>query len=809
MRHESLLSADEKRQWLELEVTLGTNETLIETELHKLKTFFRTFDETEREFIRNKTGIDLSNHNHLLLKRNHALLKLLLVKKFIDQHGLSIIREAKNDPSLVEKDIYFKVVEDLFDENKYPEDIFVYSTYRRRGSPNTWFRVINNETSDSIESQIIDKAESLKNYLNRNLKIARKIRFNLRIGGLRLILFSKPIAAKVIRGENKNVEVQRMTHTILIFDKANKKIGIVTGSKKEIQLMQRYVRYILFKDSIATPRLDCEQNKNEVLKKLLASNPTHGTLLNCVVFKSTLMESQPSMRLKVNGNTSLDAALSSIENVWKDLGIDALKSVDYQHQGKIGTAYLYGDEWKRLFINVTAKRHSIEFEEAILADLNERLEINVKESRLIVELLTDEFILEKILKDKKIPTFPPVPEQVEKLLIKLIRQKFIKKPSKIAKRKCQNCYSTSWDSWTCPNCDRESMTVVGEAINIKTQELSIIRQLCNNLETNLPSYKATLIPYKQRRSYKKTVLRLHNPIKNLSTFSFIISNKKDLEFAEDLLKEGFGIIAIVDPDISGKIDHIRSLGCDIVPLHIALGKLVNEQAHLTFLPLVENQEQKVLERIFENLRSSVNRLKDKPEDYNEDMFEIDITNVFQGIVPDVIRLGTEYKGKNVPDGYCCYGYRNSNRRKRKRLFGWDAKYTYGVSYNLSSRDLKIQKGYINWLIDKSKEPYRMGNLGIYAFITNSVENTGLDKVLSNLCEFNNFPRQGRLIVLKDQLVVKIGEWLLNNWQRVLNNNSLAAEEFFRYIRTKRKSKPYNIFGTDKWETLEKKLSQGL
>jgi len=807
MRYESLLAVDEKNKWLDLEVTLGTNDTLIDQEVLKLHRFLKNFTESEKLLLDNYIGLLLNLNSPLNLNNNPKLLKLLLIKKFIYQHGLTVIREAISSPGVSEKVIFLEITDALFNRNEYPEKIYVYSVYRQRGTPTTWLKVIENLTGDEIEQKLENKIKSLQSYINFHLKVSRRFRLKQKIGNLTIFLFTKTTGAKVIKAEIKNLEAQVSTYTIIIFDRSENKLGVVTGSKREIQFIQKYIRYKLLPDSIGALRTEFEIDKKILLQKLVASNPDQGILLNSVFFKTTQLPNQPILKLKAADASSLDDALNTIPNIWNDLGIEALRSVDYQFQNKIVNVYVFGDDWKRIYINVSAKGKSDLIESHILNDINERLGMNIKEARFIVESLTDEYILEKLLKDKKASTFPPVPKQVEKLTVRLIKGKIIRKPTKVSKRKCMNCYSFSWDKWECPRCDRESMILVGETINIDIIESTIVSKLASCLQTDLSNHQVMLIPYKQRKNYKKSVIRIYNSQKNLSVFMVLISNKKDLPFVEDLLHEGFGVVAIIDPDMSEKTDHLEGIGCDLIKLPAVINKIINGGNEITFSDYILNQEVRVLERIFSNLRISLDNLSNKPIGYNEDTFEIDIKNLFQAIIPDVIRLGTEYKGRSVPDGYCCYGYRNSPQRKKRRILGWDAKFSITSSYSLSTNDLNKQKKYLEWLTLKNNEPNKMGSLGIYAFISNFSSPNGFKTTLQNLTSWSDYPSKCKLVLIQDELLVKICQWLLDHWQQVINNNSLSAEEIFKFIRKNRGSKPFNILTISHWQSLENKLDQ--
>lgn len=805
MRHELDLSAKEMEQWLGLEVTIGTNESLIAQSLITLQKLLKSFTPVEKTLLEQITGLSLDLDSPLSLDHNPKLLRLLLIKVFIDQHTLSVIKEAKGNAALSEQSIFLDIADRLFTHGEYPEQIYVYSVYRQRGTPNTWLKVIDAMTSDQVEALFDSKINSLQRYINRHLRTARRFRFKHKIGNLTIIILSKPIQAKVIKGEIRNAEVQRASYTMIIFDKTDNKIGVVSGSKREVQVIQRFIRYRMLPSSIGALRQEKELDRKEMLQKILASNTQRNTILSSVLLKTTLLPGQPTLRLKSIPNSSLDDALVQLNGVWNDLGIEALQSVDFQSQGKNVNVYLYGDKWKRIYINALAKRRSTQVENQVLDDLKERFGVNIKETAFVIEPLTDEYILEQILADKNVITFPPVPQQVEKFIVRLITEKIIRKPLKITKRKCQTCYSFSWDTWKCPNCDRESMVVVGEAIKIDLLERNIISRIADTIHTGFPTYKVTLIPYKQRRKYKKAVIRVYNPQKNLSSFIMLITHNKDITFVEDLLNEGFGVIAVVDPEMSGKANHLADIGCDLVSMPKIIDGVLNGNS-LSFLTTnLQSQERRVLERIFTGLGTSISRLNTRPASYNEDDFEIDIKNLFQAIVPDVIRLGTEFKGKSVPDGYCCYGYRNAPQRTKRRLFGWDAKYSISSSYRLGGSDLKKQKKYVQWLLDIKGEPRKMGSLGIYGFVSNFDSPIGFKTTMSNLARWSGFPHQGRLVLIQDKLLVKICEWMLDHWQQVINNNSATAEELFRFFRRRQSRRTYNILSVDMWDRLKDKL----
>lgn len=180
------------------------------------------------------------------------------------------------------------------------------------------------------------------------------------------------------------------------------------------------------------------------------------------------------------------------------------------------------------------------------------------------------------------------------------------------------------------------------------------------------------------------------------------------------------------------------------------------------------------------------------------------------LVPDVVRLGTEFTGTSVPDGYLKYGQKGNRSKGRSyRLFGWDAKYSRTASYALGGRDVKKQKQYINWLMDKKNQPSKFGVLGIYGIIANFDSPNKMDTALTSIAEYRNLKPATRIVLIQDSLVIKICEWLIDNWQVVIENNSLISDEAFAFFRRKSRSKLYTISHESDWPKLKIKFEKAL
>lgn len=813
MRYQHYFSAGDHSNWLELEVTLGSNEALISRDLNNFNKFVRSFDQAQKDKFKEVTEIEITDSSDFTIT-NRMTLQSLMIKKFIDGSGLSVIEEARVSLGNNEKEIYLKLLEDLIRNENYPEDIYVYATYRGRGTPTTWLNINNEYSSEDIKSALENKVSKIVRSINYHLPLSRKLVLKKEVNGLVIYLLKKPTNARVQRAENKNVEVPAASYTLLVLDYTNRKIGIVSGSKREVQIVQRYLRHKTFKDALAPARNDHVFDGEQLLKKILKPDNPDMLNLQSIELKSTPYSENPYLKLKVEGNKSIDEAIETL-NLLEGTSVSELKKAEFSiPTGRTGASkkigiYSYGDEWNRICLNTSTRNITTLTEDQFLNQIKTRLGgLDIKTSKFIINDLNLKFIINKLISGKKISTNPPIPEEAEKAVIELTKKKFIINQKPTIKRKCWNCYTVSWDHWECPNCGRTEMRIVNEGIRIIPSEKPIIKAI-----TKIPEPTGSFIlkysPRKQRNRHKKSVVAFYNTSKKITTFIVLISNNIDVKYVSSLSSEGFGVVSIVDPKLKGKEDEIENAGSTVVSLTDVLVYLLDSNETNQLTEAIKIQEEKMLEKIFSNFRSSITKIKAK-SNYDEAQYEVDIRNIIQAIVPDVIRLGTESIGQSVPDGYCRYGSNGVRSLTHgKRLFGWDAKYSQTASYSLYNRDVSKQKKYIDWLNNPKGQASQFGNLGIYAIVANFSNPRRLNTALTKIARYSNLKRGTRIALIDDELLVKIGEWTLSNWQQVIDNNSVIADEVFHWFRRKQRRQPYTISRASDWRWLEPKLNKHL
>lgn len=817
MRHRKVIGKVNEEKWRLLEVTLGSRDASIDNEVTGLFKFLSGLDPVQQDRFKLITGIDVALAS--LDLKNPSTIQALMMKKFVDSVGLSIIQEAIRRPSRVLGDIYLDLLEKLLAKNQYPEAIYVYSVYRSRGTPRTWLSIRDDYTAKQIEDIVAAHILRLSRSLTKQMKALRKPVMVKKVNGYVIHLLSKPIGSKVALAENGNVDVARISYSLIVIDLRNKKVGIVTGSKKEIFFAQRYLIQKAFKDALGPARNDVAIKGQDLLKKLIVPEKPDALVLQGVDFKKTGLKNTPSLKLQAEGNKNIDEALTLTKDFWDPLSITALKEANFVlptdkfgNYKKVGVYTHSPDDWDRITLNTTHRNVTSFVEHLFLNQINERLDgVDIKETRFVLEKYDARYVIDKLLRHKAISTTPAIPKAVDEFVVKLTAAKLITKQESNIKRKCWNkaCYAVSWDELTCPVCGQDDMRIVGEEIAIVPNEAAIIKSLSRSSDFPL-NFDVQHYPGKQRNNEKKSVLGVFNRNKNLTTFVVIVSKPKDITFVTDLAREGFGVVAVIDPKMEAKADDIELVGCTAIVLTDIVLHLLGEGLITDLLAAVEQQEKYTLTRVFDNAEFSLNRL-DKKESYNERFFEVDIKNIVQALVPDVIRLGTEYSGKKVPDGYLRYGVEGKRGKGRvKRLFGWDAKYSASRTYSLGSGDTRKQNGYINWLMDPAEEPSKFGKLGTYAIIANFEKSERMHTTLTSLAKRTDLPRGARIILVEDRLLLEIGNWLSRNWKQVIDNNSIVSDEVFKFLKRKPlKGNLYTISRESNWPRLKAKLEAKL
>lgn len=810
---QTLLQWDELHNWWNIETSIGRKASQAQKYLSGLYTFFDAFSDSDKQSLLNLVHSD-TYWKDKPKTFDATLLRLVLIKRFIENSRLSIVKEYLQFAQIgrkLEIQVFLYIAENLFKNQKFPEDIFTYCKYRKKGSPTTWLKINSDLDSTQLIENINNKSQRLCNVLLHRLRTRREVRFKLETSDLFVLLISKPIGVEMIPTEDQALEAQRIAYTTLVLDLAEKKIGYVSKSRREVAEVHRLIKKEIYPDSIFSPRKDVLLDDKVLLDKLVHVNKQdHGLELLGISFKKMNLTKSPSLKIESADNESISDALDQLKNYWDNQGITNVSNITYRlNESKVGI-YSYGDEWGRRTININSRGKSINLETDFLEKLRIVVGAEVKETKFVVKQLTPIEIIEKFLFDKAISIDPAIPKQADEVLVKLLRNKLIKRQSRITKRRCEdwNCHTFSWTDLTCGSCGRD-MIVIGEGLSININAPTFLRLLSSKFQTSLVNYEV-LNQKIQRSRYKKWVIRLTNKKTNLAIYIVPLMEKRDLTFCEALAREGYGLITLNDSHFSGKKDELEAQGINCLQVaKVTTDLLLNlEEKPNELIPLFQDaivsQEQNALQRIYQRLKDSTDAVKNKITGYDEDVFEIDIKNIFQALVPNVVRLGSNFKGISVPDGYC--GYR-IGRERNYRIFGWDAKYSFSASYRLSTKDYKKQRTYIKWL-KENEEPKSLGKLRIYAFISNFDEPVGFNNVITRLQSIPEKPSNCKVILIEDMLLVNIAGWIMSNSDKVLEHGPEIAKVFFHWLGStnRRKGVAWLFRSKNDWDKLESLLN---
>ncbi len=336
MKHQSFQTSKDRKEWLKLETTLGTNSETIEEDIQSFTALVSQMDPLEKKALEQISSIKTSQLQDFKITDQQSL-QLVMLRKFMGNIGLPLIIDAVGHAGQSETSLYLDLMEKLLVKDEYPEKVFAYAVCRRRGTPNTWLQIDNQYTANEIKSAIDASIQKIINRLNYLLKYPRRFVLKSEVDDLVIYLLSKPRAAKVYHGEKKNVEVQTASYTLIVVDLHNKKIGVVTKSLREVQAMQSYIIHKTFPGHIAPPRHDVPDDGKKLLRKLLKPDEQDELLLQSLEMRKTSLKNSPSIKLKVTGTDTIDDAVDDVGTFWEGSSVADLKQIEFaMPTGRVG-----------------------------------------------------------------------------------------------------------------------------------------------------------------------------------------------------------------------------------------------------------------------------------------------------------------------------------------------------------------------------------------------------------------------------------------------------------------------------------------
>jgi hypothetical protein len=301
----------------------------------------------------------------------------------------------------------------------------------------------------------------------------------------------------------------------------------------------------------------------------------------------------------------------------------------------IGTSGKPSDELKA-FVENFKKRFKIDFEKRIVTALNE------------------EQLAQHILDKSRIDT--GFPDSVEKVFLRLLKEKLIKAPTKSSKRRCVECQRISWAPGNCPSCARD-MFILGEFLNIEFDELKSFN---------------VLLKWVRSKSSESVSVRVKTIEKKKLKFIVIESEHEDpiwiyLSFGEsaDEIARFFEYVA--NPLIVFFMKHGKNNSDNLATRGVASFNLV-EVVFRDPWGQLKKQIQRSREEFSLKRRkaaaASLGRLENKPKAYDDQDFEQDVFNLIHEIFRQGDKLGGRFTGVKAPDGVGTLWHKSSKKTRK-------------------------------------------------------------------------------------------------------------------------------------------------
>lgn len=440
------------------------------------------------------------------------------------------------------------------------------------------------------------------------------------------------------------------------------------------------------------------------------------------------------------------------ENSWGQL---KLKIVDRNKQPKDL------DKFKRAF----EKAYNIPFDATLIHE-NETLD-KIAVTRRIVD--------NKTIRAE-------MPQEIEDIVLDLMKSNFIKKPTKNAKRRCFDCKQIYWSKGHCPNCGGDSF-FEGDFLDIILNESAFIKYFQKSLSAS-KQFKASPV------------------VRSI--------NGKKISFIEVIDKEGnfLSIFLSKSNPPQAILDHFSGNGN---PLLIVLLKYTNANinlvhshhfeatdfAEIAYLdqPKIEklvlgsivSQKQKWRSKVIEKGANSFKRILSKPATYDDQDFEQDIYNILHEIFLIGDRMGGKFAGINAPDGIV--SVKSFLSATQRYCFAWDCKYSVNAKgYQLNDSPQK-HKRYLNTLSKLEKIKF-FGGLKTYAIISQHMNMTTYQKFYNKLLFRSRW--KGNLLFIHEDNLKLLYQIYKTNSEFIHNYPSVFFQRVYKLFLypAKRESDPY-------------------
>ncbi|MCG3167181.1 MAG: hypothetical protein POELPBGB_02965 [Bacteroidia bacterium] len=573
-------------------------------------------------------------------------------------------------------------------------------------------------------------------------------------------LLLKELSDVILPAIPENVRVVKGDYIFLTIIPEQNVLEINTKSKIDAYKIRQYLSFKR-NNTLTYRRNTANYNAKKFLTKVVDENQiTENLKLFDVEFRNTNLQKEIRVTDPSRKNDII-AELHSLKdkNIIKLDDLSEFKSLTFYYKGISFKIKIEENKWGQLRLNVLDKGKPkielIDFQKQFEDQYNIPLNIQLKNEDSLVDIKK---VTRKLFEHKTIQA--NIPEDVEDVLLDLIKLKLTDKPGKSAKRRCSQCRKITWEKGDCPECGNE-LFIEGDYIDLKPNPKGIYNWLFKVLFSRKEI--ATKRIKKQIDSISYPLIDIFDKKGAVISIYISTSNVPD-KIIKHYQETGSPLLVVLIKYKEALFKDIIAKGFECIDITDLYAQKDNADEILSIITAsILSQKHKWQEKIIQKGYNSYTALKNKGNDYHDQNFERDIFNVIHEIFLIGDRLGGKFAGIPAPDGIV--SIQNYGKPLKRYCFSWDCKFSTAINgYQLRDPASKHRK-YI-YSLKKNDKVLFYGGLGTYAIISQNMDMTRYEEFYAALVK--GFRWKGTVLFIQENQITNIYKLYKDNESLIQN-----------------------------------------
>lgn len=616
-----------------------------------------------------------------------------------------------------------------------------------------------------------------------------------------IFLLLKETADVILPAITENTRVIKGDYIIITINVATNALEINTKSKGDAYKIKGYLSF-KSKNKLTYKKKTANYNAVKFLTEIINEEQSPDKLIfTDADFRNTNL--RKSMRISdPDRKNNIVAELHALKdkNVIKLEDLSEFNSLTFYYKGISFKVIIEENKWGELRLNLLDKgKPSIELAE-FQKNFEEQFNIPVN-----VQLRNEDSVADLKRTTRKLfernTIEAPLPEEVEDILLDLIKLKLADKPSKSAKRKCTQCKKMTWEKGDCPVCGNE-LVIEGDYIDLKPNIKGINAWLYQTLAS-----KKEITTRKIKKQIDGASYQLIDVLdkSGCAISIFVTSSNLPDKIVKHYQETGSPLLVVLVRYKDALDKDIRTKGFECMDIS---DLYVTRDNNADFLSIISNaitsQKHKWQEKIIQKGYNSYQSLTNKPKGYGDQDFEKDIFNVLHELFLVGDRLGGKFAGVPAPDGIV--SVQNYGKPMKRFCLSWDCKYSVTKSgYQLNDPADKHRK-YI-YSLKKNDKVQFYGGLSAYAIISQNMDMKRYESFYSKLTD--GFRWKGHILFIEEGQVTKLYKFYKDNEALIQNDPIVFYSELYKLFKSiwKKDSMPYKVFSNERLLKLFEKVEQ--